>query len=111
MRALFVVAVLVLGAACNPRLSAKDYQQTCAMDAECVVISEGEFCKPCGAVFTAAAINVADLPRYERERDAIAKSGCPPRLGPLPPCAPPQPVPTVELRAVCNAGACEARAP
>ncbi|MDP1918106.1 MAG: hypothetical protein Q8L14_17810 [Myxococcales bacterium] len=111
MRALFAAAVLMLGAACDTRVSAKDYNQTCTANAECVVISEAEFCQPCGAVFTAAAINVAELSRYERERDAISKSGCPPRLGPTPLCLPPQPVPAVELRPVCNAGTCEARAP
>ena len=103
------VAVFLL-AACDSRLAAKDYDQKCSVNADCMLVSEGEFCAACGPVITPAAINVAEAARYQRESDAIGKNGCPPRLGPLPPCAPPQEMPTVQLEAVCNAGTCEAHA-
>jgi hypothetical protein len=115
MRGVVLLSVLLLGA-CDTRVSAKDYNQACTANADCVVVSEVEFCNPCGRTFTASAINTAELPRYQRELDALGKSGCPPRLGPPPPCANPMnnslpEPPPVQLQAVCNAGTCEARAP
>lgn len=110
MRALLLLSMVLLGA-CDTRLVATDYKQSCTANTDCAVVFEGEFCNACGPVTNAAAINVADLDRYQRERDAIGKSGCPPRLGPPPPCAPPRDVPQVQLVAVCNAGTCEARVP
>lgn len=113
MRGLVLLSVLLV-VACDTRVVAKDYDQTCRADADCAVVVEGEFCVDCGPVTSAAAINVAELPRYQRERDAIQKAGCPPRLGPPRPCAPPPQTfdrAGVPLRAVCNAGSCEARAP
>lgn len=110
MRRLALLSVLLV-VACDTSVVAKDYNQTCLADADCAVVVEGEFCVDCGPVTSAAAINVADLPRYQRERDAIQKAGCPPRLGPPRPCVPPQSqeLPAVQLQAVCNAGSCEVR--
>ncbi len=104
---LLLLATLVV-TACDTNLAARDYDQTCAVDADCVPIFEGEFCGACGITGSVTGINVKDQARYQRDREAIAKAGCPRRLGPLPPCAPPQPMPVVEYVGVCMASRCSA---
>lgn len=99
---------LLLLSGCATSLAGKNYDQTCAIDSDCVVVFEGEFCGACGVSSNATAINVVDAARFQRDRDAISKAGCPPRLGPLPPCAPPQPQPPVEFVARCMLNQCVA---
>lgn len=89
-RHLLLGLVVSLSAGCQTVLSANDYDQRCETDADCVVVpSDIDLCGPCGAgcVQGFSAINVAALKRYTADRDAI-RSVCPPRLGPLPSCAP-----------------------
>lgn len=104
---LLLLATLVMG--CDTSLAGSDYDQTCAVDSDCLPVFEGEFCGACGISGSVTAINVKDGARYQREREAIAKAGCPTRLGPLPPCAPPRDVPMLEYVGVCTANRCEAR--
>lgn len=104
---LLLLAMLVMG--CDTNLAGGDYDQSCAVDADCVPIFEGEFCGVCGISGSVTAINVKDQARYQRDREAIAKAGCPARLGPPRPCAQPPPMPAVEYVGVCTSSRCEAR--
>lgn len=93
---------LLLVTACDTRVLARDYEQSCAADGDCVVVAEGELCGACGPALKPAAINRVDLARFQAERTGLT---CPPRLGPLPPCAPPDDAPPPAV-AGCNAGTC-----
>lgn len=104
-RAGALLLLFALGA-CDTRLVASDFDQTCAESPDCVVVLEGELCGACGPALTPAAIARSEAERYQAARAAVR---CPPRLGPLPPCAPPDDAPSPPLEAVCSAGRCEAR--
>ncbi|MBL8941288.1 MAG: hypothetical protein JNM69_42475 [Archangium sp.] len=107
MRPTSLVMVLLL-TGCSTSISGKSYDQTCAIDSDCVVVFEGDFCGGCGPISSATAINVVDAARFQRDRDALSKAGCPPRLGPAQPCAPPEAQPPVEAVARCMLRQCVA---
>jgi hypothetical protein len=73
-----LLAFLISG--CSERntvLKAADYVTTCTDSSECVVIGVGDLCDdPCEE----AAINVADLDAYHRDRDGIVCSDGPPTI-------------------------------
>jgi hypothetical protein len=91
--ALFALALAGCGA---PTLSAEDFNQSCAADADCTTILVGPRCD-CTCID--AAINRADLPRYT---EAWARTQC----GGDKLCSPCPPV-----QARCDAGRCAVRRP
>jgi hypothetical protein len=48
-------------------ISASSYEQTCANDADCVAIAEGDPCVPCGLSCPAATINAGALAQYRAD--------------------------------------------
>jgi hypothetical protein len=77
-------------------ISTSSYSKTCAVDADCKAVVEGDVCEVCACAN--AAIAQSDAQRYQSDRAALAQS-CPDRgriqCGP---CAQPS--------AICNAGSC-----
>jgi hypothetical protein len=45
-------------------VQASDYDQTCALDSDCVAVGEGLVCQTCAFVCPTAAINKADMSHY-----------------------------------------------
>jgi hypothetical protein len=48
-------------------ISASSYDQTCANDADCVAIAEGNACIPCGLSCNTATINAGALAQYKAD--------------------------------------------
>jgi hypothetical protein len=48
-------------------ISASSYDQTCANDADCVAIAEGDACMPCGLGCATATINAGALAQYKAD--------------------------------------------
>lgn len=98
-------AVLSLTAGCNTTISAREYGRSCAADTECVAVSDGELCSPCGGGCFNAAINVTDKAKFDRDATAI-RNACPPRFGPQVLC---DTASCVRTEAFCKAGSCDLR--
>lgn len=73
MRTLLLLAAALALAGCDTTLDAKDYSQTCSVDADCVPVFVGEVCNACGGC-QSAAINKADKGRYDADAKAISGS-------------------------------------
>lgn len=86
----FVVVVL-FAVACSSDPDVEDYDQDCAVDADCVTVLTGD---PCDCDCTADAIRLSDEPRYRKDRGSC-NSGCANQCGP---CGPSD--------AICRAGRC-----
>jgi hypothetical protein len=82
-----LITITLLAYGCgqnNHTISASDYNQTCSVDTDCVVVASG-----CGCGEVVAAINGADLARYEADARRAAE-GCPTSMeecAPSPPAA------------------------
>jgi hypothetical protein len=61
-----------------PPIEASSYDQSCRSDSDCVAVSEGDVCTPCGIGCTNAAINAAGLARYKAD---VASANAATRLG------------------------------
>jgi hypothetical protein len=106
VRSLLLLLLVVVSTACGSTvIEAKDYNQTCSTNADCVLVSEGDQCSPCGGGCQSAAVNVADASKYTRDAAAL-KNACPPRFGPQPLCAA---AACLQPEAFCNAGTCASR--
>lgn len=104
------VSLVAMGlVSCSTSISAVGYDQKCTENADCVVVAQGPLCNTCSVCAeTFGAISKSAADRYTKDAASI-RANCPPRLGPPPPCAPPQanPCPTPPS-ARCVAGVCEA---
>lgn len=74
---LFVLAAPIPAVACNGTtfVDVKDYDQTCKVDADCVLVKAGDICCGCPN----AGINKGDLPKHEDDIgtcDAVCDIGC-----------------------------------
>jgi hypothetical protein len=69
--AALLITVVAYGCGHDHTISASAYDQTCSVDTDCVVVASG-----CGCGEVAAAINVADLARFEADARRAAE-GCP----------------------------------
>lgn len=93
--ALAVLAALALtlaAAGCGDVIDASDFDQTCVVDEDCVVVLVGEMCD---CICTTAGINRGDLPKYDA---AVRAKAC----GTL--CSPCADV----SKAACRGGMCAA---
>src|SRR3954463_15332282 len=92
-RALFSVVMAGLLSACSgggsKNLNAADYNQTCAVDADCVGVSTQNLCAACRGCGANAAINKKDKNRFDSDVDAV-QTQClpsPPTTCPADDCA------------------------
>jgi len=88
------LALLALAACADTTVKASDYNQKCATDNECVDVFFGDACDACHC--SNDAINVSDLPRYQKDLDDATTC----REGPV--CA----ADCIVRRPVCQAGTC-----
>jgi hypothetical protein len=89
MRASFlrVLPLLAVFVACSssPRpIHASDYDQSCAVDADCVAVADGDACNPCGwnddECMAMGVLSVHDKPRFVADR-AKLHDECAPTIG------------------------------
>lgn len=104
-RFLVMTCLSLLAFACDTTIAAKDYNQKCSVDADCVLVGEGDLCAPCGGGCGSQAINTADKARYDRDATAI-RNACVRLPGPPVACAA---IACQEPEAFCNAGTCASR--
>ncbi|MEW6430020.1 MAG: hypothetical protein AB1730_00820 [Myxococcota bacterium] len=90
MRLLALLSALLLSSACpgSTVMDASRYDQSCAQDADCAVVYEGDVCAPCGC--PNAAINAGSLAAWNAEASrarqwcgpvpAVACGPCPTRV-------------------------------
>lgn len=104
-RLLALTAASLFALACDTTIAAKDYNQKCTVDADCVLVSEGDLCGPCGGGCATQAVNVADSARYSRDATAI-RNACVRLPGPPVACAA---AACLQPEAFCNAGTCGSR--
>jgi hypothetical protein len=84
-------------------IHAASYEQTCAVDKDCVAVSEGDSCNPCDFSCTNAAVNAGALKKYSSDMSnfpavlAVASGACPSSCGDGPggPCC---------VRGMCQVG-------
>jgi hypothetical protein len=96
VRRLLVVGFLAT--ACGGSVDARQYEQRCTVDADCVAVHSGELCQTCGGCPN-AAINASAKSDYDADVKAISAT-CPPKLGTVECAACFAPTP------VCTAGVC-----
>lgn len=107
MRSLLVIALCLAASACHPdtTIDAKDYPQSCSVNTDCVLVTQGDACSQCGGCQN-AAINLSAKASFEGDLMTL-KNACPSRLFQPPvacaaiACLPPE--------AFCDAGTCETR--
>lgn len=87
-----IVAMVATSACSDPEILAQDYDQSCVVDGDCVLVFEGNVC----ACSRAGAVNIAERARFEADR-ARLQSEC---SGPDDSCLPPTGTP------VCASGTC-----
>ncbi|MDP3235428.1 MAG: hypothetical protein Q8S33_31560 [Myxococcales bacterium] len=107
MRSLLLIAACLVVSACrlDTTIDAKDYLQTCSVNADCVLVAEGDACSLCGGCQT-SAINLSAKASFDSDVTTL-KSSCPPRL-----FQPPVACATgacLQPEAFCNAGTCDTR--
>lgn len=91
-------AILVLGAllsGCDTSVDVTDYDQSCSVDADCVVVLVGSLCS-CACTYDAIAQR--DLGQYQEDATA-ANDNCSTNDTCFAPCEPPGP-------AACTGGKC-----
>jgi hypothetical protein len=82
-----VVVVAPDGATCHgTAIRASDYDQSCAMDSDCVEVTEGNSCVVGGCGCGGVAINRCALPRYQADLEAsgvqfVETCNCPADFG------------------------------
>ena len=59
--------LLVAPFGCNDEIWASDYDQSCSLDTDCVIVAEGDYCDRDACNCPAAAINRDDLDRWEQD--------------------------------------------
>ena len=92
-------AAALLLAACSTTLDATAYDQTCAQDGDCAVVTDGNACQVCTCPTT--AVNVADAQRFRDDFQRL-KGYC----GPMSPVAC---GPCRQAQPTCDAGTCALR--
>jgi hypothetical protein len=94
-----VLGIVTLAIGCGGSIRARDYDQTCEIDADCVVINDGEKCAiercSCGN----ASINAQDLERFDADLAALVCIPVPRLDNAECLCAP-------AAEPICSAGSC-----
>lgn len=67
-RTFVCVTLLLIVSACDRSVRATDYDQSCAVDDDCIAIEEGDVCYHCGR--STAAINSSEARRLNDDRNA-----------------------------------------
>jgi hypothetical protein len=101
MRPALLLLLLVLPACHSTFISAKDYDQTCATDSDCVAVADGDMCGAVCGVCPNAAVNAKVANQYSLDANAIACVNL--NLGPRPAIAC---SPCFQPMAVCVQGKC-----
>lgn len=99
-----VVVMALAGAGCfflpETTIAVSDYDSSCALDSDCLLIREGDVCAPCGCAD--AAISASSRDAYERDVERIEPLCDEEQLGDVA-CGP-----CPQVHPVCLDGACQA---